>query len=128
MGIKEALGFGSNKIRYAIVGVGDIAQEDMMPGVEHTYNSIMTALVTSDSQKAQKLGAKYDIQATFTYEEFPQAPPEFSTQFMWRCRTGGMPNLSSLLCAPAFTCCARSPWRFRNVRQFWMPLKQLQPS
>jgi hypothetical protein len=99
MGIKEALGFGSNKIRYAIVGVGDIAQEDMMPGVEHTYNSIMTALVTSDSQKAQKLGAKYDIQATFTYEEFPQAPPEFSTQFMWRCRTGGMPNLSSLLCA-----------------------------
>ncbi len=74
MGIKEALGFGSNrKIRYAIVGAGDIAQEDMMPGVEHTGNSIMTALVTSDPKKAKELAAKYDIEETFRYEEFPKA-------------------------------------------------------
>ena len=74
MGIKEALGFGSEKkVRYAIVGLGDIAQEDMMPGVEHTGNSEMTALVTADSQKAQELGKKYDIQATYTYEQFGEA-------------------------------------------------------
>ena len=74
MGIKEALGFGSEKkIRYAIVGVGDIAQEDMMPGVEHTGNSVITALVTSDPQKAKELGEKYGVEATFTYEEFPKA-------------------------------------------------------
>ena len=74
MGIKEALGFGSDKkVRYAIVGVGDIAQEDMMPGADHTGNSVMTALVTSDPQKAKELGEKYKIEATFTYEEFPQA-------------------------------------------------------
>jgi predicted dehydrogenase len=47
MSIKEALGLRSHKkIRCAIVGMGDIAQEDMMPAVAHTGNSIITALVT----------------------------------------------------------------------------------
>ncbi len=74
MSIKEMLGFGSDKkVRYAIVGVGDIAQEDMMPGVEHTGNSEITALVTADPKKAEELGKKYDVKATFTYEQFPEA-------------------------------------------------------
>ncbi len=74
MGIKEALGFGlEKKVRYAIVGLGDIAQEDMMPGVEHTGNSEITALVTSDSEKATELGEKYDVKATYTYEQFAEA-------------------------------------------------------
>ncbi|MBV9491853.1 MAG: Gfo/Idh/MocA family oxidoreductase [Verrucomicrobia bacterium] len=74
MDIKEALGLGSGKkVRYAIVGLGDIAQEDMMPGVEHTGNSVITALVTSDSKKAQELGKRYKVEATFSYEGFAQA-------------------------------------------------------
>ncbi len=74
MGIKEALGFGSDKkVRYAIVGLGDIAQEDMMPGVEHTGNSEITALVTSDSKKASELGEKYNVKATYTYGQFAAA-------------------------------------------------------
>ncbi len=74
MGLKEVLGLASErKVRYAIVGAGDIAQEDMMPGVEHTGNSIITALVTSDPKKAEELGAKYDVEATYSYEEFSQA-------------------------------------------------------
>jgi hypothetical protein len=33
MGIKELIGMEpERRIRYAIVGLGDIAQEDMMPG------------------------------------------------------------------------------------------------
>jgi predicted dehydrogenase len=74
MGLREVLGLGpEGKVRYAIVGVGDIAQEDMMPGVEHTGNSQITSLVTSNPKKAQELGKKYDVQATFSYEEFEQA-------------------------------------------------------
>ena len=74
MSLKETFGFNSEKkVRYAIVGVGDIAQEDMMPGVEHTGNSEITALVTSDAVKAKELGRKYDVQATYTYEQFEQA-------------------------------------------------------
>lgn len=74
MGIKEVLGFGSDrKVRYAMVGLGDIAQEDMMPGVEHTGNSEITALITSDPKKATELGKMYDVKATYTYEQFAQA-------------------------------------------------------
>ena len=74
MSLKEVLGFGSDKkVRYAIVGLGDIAQEDMMPGVEHTGNSVMTAFVTSDPKKAAELGKKYDVDATYSYEQFPEA-------------------------------------------------------
>ena len=73
-GIKEVLGFGSGKkVRYAIVGLGDIAQEDMMPGVAHTGNSEITALVTSDAEKARELGKKYDVAATYSYEQFEEA-------------------------------------------------------
>jgi len=74
MGIKEALGLESEKkLRYAIVGLGDIAQEDMMPGVEHTGNSEITALVTSDPTKASELSKKYGVQHTFSYEQFDEA-------------------------------------------------------
>jgi predicted dehydrogenase len=73
MGIKEALGLDSQKkVRYAVVGLGDIAQEDMMPGVQHTGNSEITALVTGDATKAAELGRKYDAR-TFAYEQFEEA-------------------------------------------------------
>jgi predicted dehydrogenase len=74
MGIKELLGVETRgKVRYAIVGLGDIAQEDMMPGVEHAGNSEITALITSDQVKARELGRKYGISAVFTYEQFEAA-------------------------------------------------------
>lgn len=74
MGIKELVGMESDpKVRYAIVGLGDIAQEDMMPGVDHTGNSRITALITSDPTKATELGRKYDVEATYTYEQFDEA-------------------------------------------------------
>ncbi|WP_419804828.1 Gfo/Idh/MocA family protein [Terriglobus sp.] len=74
MGIKEWLGMAQEKkVRYAIVGVGDIAQEDMMPGVEHTGNSVITALVTSDPEKASKLGDDYNVEATYSYDQFAEA-------------------------------------------------------
>jgi len=62
-----------NKVRYAFVGLGDIAQEDMMPGVEHTGNSEITALVTSDDMKAALVGKKYGVDATYSYDEFADA-------------------------------------------------------
>jgi predicted dehydrogenase len=60
-------------VRYAIVGVGDIAQEDMMPGVVHTGNSEVSALVTSDELKAKKVGGEYGVKATYSYEQFETA-------------------------------------------------------
>ncbi len=71
MNIREALGFGPNKkVRYAIVGLGDIAQEAMMPGVAHTGNSEITALVTGDAAKAKSLAERYKVSAIYDYAQF----------------------------------------------------------
>ncbi|MBV9127169.1 MAG: Gfo/Idh/MocA family oxidoreductase [Verrucomicrobia bacterium] len=55
------------KVRYAVVGAGWIAQEDFLPGVAHTGNSEVTALVTGDPVKAEKLAKKYDIEHATDY-------------------------------------------------------------
>ncbi len=73
MSIKETLGFGSGrKVRYAIVALGDIAQEAMLPGVEHTGNSEVTAFVTSDPEKARQVGKQYGVSDAYTYEQFDE--------------------------------------------------------
>lgn len=74
MALSELLGkVQEQKVRYAIVGLGDIAQEDMMPGAGHTGNSEITALVTSDPVKAAKLGKEYGVESTYNYENFAEA-------------------------------------------------------
>lgn len=62
----------SKKIRYGIVGLGDIAQEAMLPGVKHTGNSEVTAFVTSDPEKAKEVGKQYGVSHSYTYEQFPE--------------------------------------------------------
>ena len=74
MSLKELLGLESEKkVRYAVVGAGDIAQEDMLPGIEHTGNSELTAIVTGDPEKARQLAEKYDVESTFSYEQYGEA-------------------------------------------------------
>ena len=59
----------SGKVRYAVVGVGWITQADFMPGVEHTGNSEMVALVTGHEEKAAKVGERYGIDTVYRYDE-----------------------------------------------------------
>jgi len=73
MSLKETLGLGTDKkVRYGIVGLGNIAQEAMMPGVHHTGNSTIAALVTSDSVKASELSKQYDVARTRSYDQFSE--------------------------------------------------------
>ena len=62
------------KVRYAVVGAGWIAQEDFMPGVAKTGNSVMTALVTGDARKARELSEKYEIEHVCGYDGFDALP------------------------------------------------------
>jgi predicted dehydrogenase len=61
---------GPKKVRYAVVGAGWIAQAAFLPGVEHTGNSVVTALVTGDPVKARELAPMYDIENVYSYEQF----------------------------------------------------------
>jgi predicted dehydrogenase len=71
MNIREALGLApKKKIRYGFVALGDIAQEAMLPAVEHTGNSANAALVTDDPVKAGRLAERYSVQHTYSYEQF----------------------------------------------------------
>ena len=58
------------KVRYAVVGVGWIAQAAFLPGVEHTGNSEVVAFVTGHEEKAAKVGEMYGVDAVYTYEEY----------------------------------------------------------
>ncbi len=67
MAIKVQAG---TKVRYAVVGLGWISQAAFMPGVEHTGNSEMVALVSGHDEKAEELGQKYGIKKLYSYENF----------------------------------------------------------
>ena len=57
------------KVRYAVVGGGWISQAAFMPGVGQTGNSEMTALVTGDPVKAEKLAALYGLKS-YHYDDY----------------------------------------------------------
>jgi glucose-fructose oxidoreductase len=59
------------KVRYAVVGLGYIAQSAVLPAFEHAKsNSELTALVSDSRHKLRKLGEEYDVGLQFTYDEY----------------------------------------------------------
>jgi predicted dehydrogenase len=69
--MSKAVEVKDRKIRYAVVGVGWIAQT-FLPGVEHTGNSEVVAFVTGHEEKAAKVGEKYGVDAIYSYDEYDQ--------------------------------------------------------
>jgi glucose-fructose oxidoreductase len=59
------------KIKYAVVGLGWIAQESVLPGFKNaSKTSELVALVTDDPQKARKLGKEYKVATTVSYDNY----------------------------------------------------------
>jgi predicted dehydrogenase len=58
-------------IRYAVVGLGHIAQVAVLPAFRHAArNSRLAALVSDDARKRRELSRKYRVSGTFSYEQF----------------------------------------------------------
>jgi glucose-fructose oxidoreductase len=58
-------------VKYAIVGLGHIAQVAVLPAFDHARrNSRVAALVSDDATKRKSLGRKYRIDATFAYDDY----------------------------------------------------------
>ena len=72
MTIASALGLDRTHVRYAVVGAGDISQRAMMPGIKHTGNSTLTAIVTGDAEKARALAENYDVEHVYDYDRFDE--------------------------------------------------------
>ncbi len=75
MSILSALGPGSeHEVRYAMVVLGDVAPEAMLPGMARTGNSVVTAFVTGDAEKARVVGETYGVTAHYGYDRFEEMP------------------------------------------------------
>jgi glucose-fructose oxidoreductase len=61
---------GQNVVRYAVVGLGYIAQSAVLPAFAHARgNSKLVALVSGDPTKRKELGKAYGV-STYTYEQY----------------------------------------------------------
>lgn len=71
--MKNSRNSKKKKVRYAVIGLGYIAQIAMLPAFRHArQNSELVALVSDDPVKLRKLGRQYDVPYTFSYDLFDQ--------------------------------------------------------
>lgn len=62
-----------NRVRYAVVGLGHIAQVAVLPAFENARNSELLALVSDDPEKLNKLGRKYSLEHLYSYDDFSRS-------------------------------------------------------
>lgn len=85
----------TRKIRYALVGLGHIAQVAVLPGFAQAKNSELAALVSGDPKKLQELQKKHPVASTYTYGQFDEclADPAIDAVYI------ALPNDLHLDCA-----------------------------
>ena len=61
-------------IRYAVVGLGHIAQVAVLPAFDHAENAQLTALVSGDDVKLARLGERHNVgtKHQYHYEEYDE--------------------------------------------------------
>jgi len=64
------------KVRYAVVGLGHLAQVAVLPAFARAGNSELAALVSSDKRKLQKMGRQYGISRCYSYDRFEECLAE----------------------------------------------------
>src|ERR1041384_3696365 len=61
------------QVRYAVVGLGHIAQVAVLPAFGNARrNSRLAALVSGDPVKLEELGAKYHVDPRYSYERYDE--------------------------------------------------------
>jgi glucose-fructose oxidoreductase len=59
-------------VRYAVVGLGHIAQVAVLPAFDHAENSELAALVSSDSTKLKTLSRRHGVETAVAYDQFAE--------------------------------------------------------
>jgi glucose-fructose oxidoreductase len=85
----------SQKIRYAVVGLGHIAQVAVLPGFATAKNSELAALVSGDARKLRELKKKYPGVKTYRYDDFDACLAEADLHAVYI----ALPNDQHLDCA-----------------------------
>src|ERR1700754_3867386 len=60
----------SRRVRYAVIGLGHIAQAAVLPAFKHARrNSELTALVSGEPNKLRRLGQRYGVRRLCDYDD-----------------------------------------------------------
>jgi predicted dehydrogenase len=77
------------KVRYALVGAGNIAQVAVLPAFEHAAgNSELVAIVSSNAEKRAQLAARYGLEHVGPYDDFERLSQEAKADAVYL----GVPN------------------------------------
>ena len=61
------------KVRYAVVGLGHLAQVAVLPAFERAQNSELIAIVSDAPEKREKLAKKYGLEQAYSYDDYEKA-------------------------------------------------------
>lgn len=62
-----------DNLRYAVVGLGHIAQVAILPAFRSARNSELYALVSDNAEKLRALGEKYKLEHLYSYDDYSRA-------------------------------------------------------
>lgn len=92
----------ARQVGYAVIGLGHIAQESVLPAFAHAPNTRLAALVSSDDHKRKQLGKKYGVE-TYRYDALEEClarddvdavyialPNHMHAEFTVRCANAGV--------------------------------------
>ena len=63
----------TQRIRYAVVGLGHLAQVAVLPAFAGAPNSELVAVVSGDEAKRRKIGKKYKLEHVYSYDDYDRA-------------------------------------------------------
>ena len=61
------------KIRYAVVGLGHLAQVAVLPAFKKAQNSELVAIVSEDAEKRKKVAKKNGMEQAYSYDHYEKA-------------------------------------------------------
>jgi glucose-fructose oxidoreductase len=72
----------NRKIRYAVVGLGHIAQVAVLPAFKTADNSELAAIVSGEPEKKEKLRKQYRLERVYSYEDYERALAEVDAVYL----------------------------------------------
>jgi predicted dehydrogenase len=59
-------------VGYAVVGLGAISQQAILPAFGHSQNARLVAVVSGDKEKAKHLAQQFQAKGQYSYDEYPE--------------------------------------------------------
>ena len=103
------------KLGFAVCGLGNLSEHQIMPALAKTRNCRLTGLVTGTPEKRKKFGSLYDIpeHSIYSYDDMHRMADNPDIDVVYVVTPNAlMPNIRSRPQRRASMCSARSPWRF----------------